>query len=33
MGGWMGGLALMQGLLQVKKTGKGLYIDYPYNAI
>jgi len=28
MGGWMGGLALMQGLLQVKKTGKGLYIDY-----
>ena len=28
MGGWMGGLALMQGLLQVKKTGKGFYIDY-----
>ena len=28
MGGWMGGLALMQGLLHVKKTGKGLYIDY-----
>jgi benzylsuccinate CoA-transferase BbsF subunit len=28
MGGWMGGLALMQGLLQAKKTGKGFYIDY-----
>lgn len=28
MGGWMGGLALMQGLLQVKKTGQGMYIDY-----
>lgn len=28
MGGWMGGLALMQGLLQAKKTGKGMYIDY-----
>jgi crotonobetainyl-CoA:carnitine CoA-transferase CaiB-like acyl-CoA transferase len=28
MGGWMGGLALMQGLLHVKKTGKGFYIDY-----
>ena len=28
MGGWMGGLALVQGLLQAKKTGKGFYIDY-----
>src|ERR1051325_1122377 len=28
MGGWMGGLALMQGLLQAKKTGKGCYVDY-----
>jgi crotonobetainyl-CoA:carnitine CoA-transferase CaiB-like acyl-CoA transferase len=28
MGGWMGGLALAQGLLQAKKTGKGFYIDY-----
>jgi len=28
MGGWMGGLALVQGLLQAKKTGKGCYIDY-----
>lgn len=28
MGGWMGGLALIQGLLKVKKTGKGMYIDY-----
>ena len=28
MGGWMGGLALMQALLQVKKTGKGMYVDY-----
>jgi len=28
MGGWMGGLALVQGLLQAKKTGKGSYIDY-----
>jgi crotonobetainyl-CoA:carnitine CoA-transferase CaiB-like acyl-CoA transferase len=28
MGGWMGGLALIQGLLQAKKTGKGFYIDY-----
>ncbi len=28
MGGWMGGLALMQGLLQAKKTGEGFYIDY-----
>jgi crotonobetainyl-CoA:carnitine CoA-transferase CaiB-like acyl-CoA transferase len=28
MGGWMGGLALIQGLLKVKKTGQGMYIDY-----
>lgn len=28
MGGWMGGLALVQGLYQAKKTGKGFYIDY-----
>ena len=28
MGGWMGGLALMQALLQAKKTGKGMYVDY-----
>jgi crotonobetainyl-CoA:carnitine CoA-transferase CaiB-like acyl-CoA transferase len=28
MGGWMGGLALIQGLLQARKTGKGFYIDY-----
>jgi crotonobetainyl-CoA:carnitine CoA-transferase CaiB-like acyl-CoA transferase len=28
MGGWMGGLALIQGLLQAKKTGQGCYIDY-----
>jgi crotonobetainyl-CoA:carnitine CoA-transferase CaiB-like acyl-CoA transferase len=28
MGGWMGALALIQGLLKVKKTGKGMYIDY-----
>ena len=28
MGGWMGGLGLMQALLQVKKTGKGMYLDY-----
>ena len=28
MGGWMGGLALIQGLLQAKKTGKGARIDY-----
>ena len=28
MGGWMGGLALVQGLLQAKKTGKGARIDY-----
>ena len=28
MGGWMGGLALIQGLLNAKKTGKGFYIDY-----
>ncbi|MFT6581734.1 MAG: crotonobetainyl-CoA:carnitine CoA-transferase CaiB-like acyl-CoA transferase [Alphaproteobacteria bacterium] len=28
MGGWMGGLALVQGLLQAKKTGEGAYIDY-----
>jgi crotonobetainyl-CoA:carnitine CoA-transferase CaiB-like acyl-CoA transferase len=28
MGGWMGGLALVQGLLQAKRTGKGCYIDY-----
>jgi crotonobetainyl-CoA:carnitine CoA-transferase CaiB-like acyl-CoA transferase len=28
MGGWMGGLALIQGLLKAKQTGKGFYIDY-----
>lgn len=28
MGGWMGGLALMQALMQAKKTGKGMYVDY-----
>ncbi|HEY4311790.1 MAG TPA: CoA transferase, partial [Pirellulales bacterium] len=28
MGGWMGGLSLIQGLLQAKKTGKGCHIDY-----
>ena len=28
MGGWMGGLSLIQGLLQAKKIGKGFYIDY-----
>ena len=28
MGGWMGGVALMQGLLQAKKSGEGSYIDY-----
>jgi benzylsuccinate CoA-transferase BbsF subunit len=28
MGGWMGGLALMQTLMQAKKTGKGMYLDY-----
>jgi crotonobetainyl-CoA:carnitine CoA-transferase CaiB-like acyl-CoA transferase len=28
MGGWMGGLALIQGLLKAKTTGKGFYIDY-----
>jgi crotonobetainyl-CoA:carnitine CoA-transferase CaiB-like acyl-CoA transferase len=28
MGGWMGGLALIQGLLKAKKSGKGFYIDY-----
>lgn len=28
MGGWMGGLALVQALLQAKKTGKGCYVDY-----
>lgn len=28
MGGWLGGLALIQGLLKAKKTGKGFYIDY-----
>jgi crotonobetainyl-CoA:carnitine CoA-transferase CaiB-like acyl-CoA transferase len=28
MGGWMGGLALIQALLQAKKTGKGCYVDY-----
>jgi crotonobetainyl-CoA:carnitine CoA-transferase CaiB-like acyl-CoA transferase len=28
MGGWMGGLALLMGLLEVKKTGRGFYIDY-----
>jgi crotonobetainyl-CoA:carnitine CoA-transferase CaiB-like acyl-CoA transferase len=28
MGGWMGGLALIQGLLKAKKTGRGNRIDY-----
>jgi crotonobetainyl-CoA:carnitine CoA-transferase CaiB-like acyl-CoA transferase len=28
MGGWMGGQALLMGLLQAKKTGRGFYIDY-----
>jgi crotonobetainyl-CoA:carnitine CoA-transferase CaiB-like acyl-CoA transferase len=28
MGGWMGGLALLMGLLEAKKTGEGFYIDY-----
>ncbi len=28
MGGWMGGLALIQGLLHAKKTGRGFHIDY-----
>jgi benzylsuccinate CoA-transferase BbsF subunit len=28
MGGWMGGLSLIQGLLQAKKTGEGCHIDY-----
>jgi benzylsuccinate CoA-transferase BbsF subunit len=28
MGGWMGGLALIAGLLQAKKTGEGFHIDY-----
>jgi crotonobetainyl-CoA:carnitine CoA-transferase CaiB-like acyl-CoA transferase len=28
MGGWMGGVALVQALLQAKKTGEGSYIDY-----
>jgi benzylsuccinate CoA-transferase BbsF subunit len=28
MGGWMGGLALIMGLLKAKKTGEGFYIDY-----
>ena len=28
MGGWMGGLALVQGLLEARRTGKGFYIDY-----
>lgn len=28
MGGWMGGLGLMQALMQAKKTGKGMYLDY-----
>jgi benzylsuccinate CoA-transferase BbsF subunit len=28
MGGWMGGLALVQGLLKARQTGKGFYIDY-----
>ncbi|PYM13166.1 MAG: carnitine dehydratase [Candidatus Rokuibacteriota bacterium] len=27
-GGWMGGLALIMGLLEAKKTGEGFYIDY-----
>jgi benzylsuccinate CoA-transferase BbsF subunit len=28
MGGWMGGLALIMGLLQARKTGQGFYVDY-----
>ena len=28
MGGWMGGLALIMGLLRAKQTGEGFYIDY-----
>lgn len=28
MGGWMGGLGLMQALMQARKTGKGMYLDY-----
>ena len=28
MGGWMGGLALIMGLLQARKTGQGSYVDY-----
>jgi crotonobetainyl-CoA:carnitine CoA-transferase CaiB-like acyl-CoA transferase len=28
MGGWMGGLALIMGLLQARKTGEGTYVDY-----
>jgi crotonobetainyl-CoA:carnitine CoA-transferase CaiB-like acyl-CoA transferase len=28
MGGWMGGLALIQGLLKAKQSGEGFYIDY-----
>ena len=28
MGGWMGGLALIMGLLKAKKTGQGFYVDY-----
>ncbi len=28
MGGWMGSLALMMALLQARKTGEGLYVDY-----
>jgi benzylsuccinate CoA-transferase BbsF subunit len=28
MGGWMGGLALIMGLLEARKTGRGFYVDY-----
>ena len=28
MGGWTGGLGLMMGLMQAKRTGKGMVIDY-----
>ena len=28
MGGWMGGLALVMGLLQARKKGEGSYVDY-----
>src|SRR5207245_11186195 len=28
MGGWLGGLALVMGLLQARKKGEGSYVDY-----